>query len=143
MLKRNLLVVLISCLFFNSTFSQQNVNEKNALPATFLKPYGRFEFDKDGNLELISSAVHFGFSFTGKECVLYAFMNDANNHGYLQYELDGVYQKRIKVNGGSVQPVTVTADTNGEHTIEIYKCTEATTGSIFIQKITGKNIHAI
>src|SRR5690348_7665608 len=112
MLKRNLLVVLISCLFFNSTFSQQNVNEKNALPATSLKPYGRFEFDKDGNLELISSAVYFGFSFTGKECALYAFINDAKNHGYLQYELDGIYQKRIKVNGGTVQPITLTVGTS-------------------------------
>lgn len=143
MLKKNFLVVLISCLFLNCTFSQQNVDEKNSLPAAELKPYGRFEFDKDGNLELISSAVHFGFSFTGEECTLYAFMTDANNHGYLQYELDGVYQKRIKVNGGSVQTITLTANTNGEHTIEIYKCTEATTGSIFIQKITGENIHAI
>src|SRR5690349_9486677 len=98
MLKRNLLVVLISCLFFNSTFSQQNVNEKNVLPATSLKPYGRFEFDKDGDLELISSAVHFGFSFTGNECTVYAFIHDDKGHDYLQYELDGVYQKRIKVN---------------------------------------------
>jgi lysophospholipase L1-like esterase len=143
MFKKNLLVVLISCLFLNCTFSQQNVDEKNSLPAAELKPYGRFEFDNDGNLELISSAVHFGFSFTGKECVLYAFMHAANNHGYLQYELDGVYQKRIKINGGSVQTITLTANTNGEHTIEIYKCTEATTGSIFIQKITGEDIHAI
>ncbi|MEP6467517.1 MAG: SGNH/GDSL hydrolase family protein, partial [Parafilimonas sp.] len=30
-----------------------------------------------------------------------------------------------------------------EHTIEIYKATEATTGPIIIQKITGKNLHSI
>jgi hypothetical protein len=143
MLKKNFLVVLISCLFSNCTFSQQNVSDKNTLHAASLKPYGRFEFDKDGNLELISSAVHFGFSFTGNECTVYAFMNDDKGHGYLQYELDGVYQKRIKINGGSVQPLTFTANTNKQHTIEIYKCTEAITGSIFIQKIEGENIHAI
>lgn len=143
-MKNKIVYTLLTCIvFFTCSCAQKNSNDKNILPAASLKPYGRFEFDKEGDLELISSAVHFGFSFTGKECTLYAFMNDAKNHGYLQYELDGVYQKRIKVNGGSVQPVTLAANTNGEHTIQIYKCTEATTGSIFIQKITGENIHAI
>jgi hypothetical protein len=37
------------------------------LPPTALYPYGRSLLNKDHNLELISSAVHFGFSFEGKD----------------------------------------------------------------------------
>jgi hypothetical protein len=108
-----------------------------------LKPYGRYFIDQQQNLELISSAVHFGFSFTGKECTVYGSINDASGHNYLQYELDGVYQKRLKIISGSVQQIKLTADKDGPHTIWIYKATEAHTGAISIQKITGKNMHAI
>jgi hypothetical protein len=125
-----------------TSFGQNNASE-NVLLASSLKPYGRYLFDAQQNLELISSAVHFGFSFTGKNCSIYAFINDASGHNYLQYELDGVYQKRIKVMGDSVQQIILSANNNGQHTIEIYKTTEATTGPIFIQKITGKNLHVI
>ena len=73
--------------------------DKTVLPATSLKPYGRSVTDNQKNLALISSAVHFGFSFNGKECAVYAFVNDAAGHNYMQYELDGIYQKRIKITG--------------------------------------------
>ncbi len=134
-----------ACIFFSVYASaQQNVSsDKSTLPATALKPYGRFAFDKDQNLELISSAVHFGFSFSGKGCVVYASINDADDHNYLQYELDGVYQNRIKIMGGTIQAITLTASTDGKHTAKIYKTTEATTGSIFIEKITGNNLKVI
>jgi hypothetical protein len=140
---KHVYVSILSCLLFTACISAQQNSSANELPATELKPYGRFLIDKDQSLELISSAVHFGFSFTGKKCSVYAFINDANGHNYLQYELDGVYQKRIKVMGGTVQPITLTANTDGKHTVEIYKATEATTGPIFIQKITGNNLQAI
>src|SRR5690242_11650104 len=111
-------IIILVCLIFSSCVSFE---QNNVLSAASLKPYGRYLFDAQQNLELISSAVHFGFSFTGKECTIYTFINDAKGHNYLQYESDGVYQKRIKVIGGSVQPIILTADNNGKHTIEIYK----------------------
>ncbi len=137
--------LLLACFpFFNSACSANDSStKKDTLPAADLKPYGRFEFTRENDLELISSAVHFGFSFNGNSCELYAYINDAGGHNYLQYELDGVYQKRIRINGGSVQPITLTANTGEHHTIEIYKATEATTGPIFIQKIVANNIYAI
>ncbi|HEY6975121.1 MAG TPA: GDSL-type esterase/lipase family protein [Chitinophagaceae bacterium] len=113
------------------------------LPATALKPYGRDFIDQQHNLELISSAVHFGFSFNGKECIIYSSINDPSGHNYLQYELDGVYKKRLKIMGGSEQQVKITSDNDGPHTARIYKATEAHTGAIDIQKITGKNLKVI
>ena len=96
----SLYLFFLSC----SSFAQNNTGAANdILPATSLRPFGRSLIDQQQNLELISSAVHFGFSFSGKECAVYAFINDANGHNYLQYELDGVYQKRLKIIGDSVQ----------------------------------------
>ena len=98
--------ILSVYLFFLScsSFAQNNTGAANdILPATSLRPFGRSLIDQQQNLELISSAVHFGFSFSGKECAIYAFINDADGHNYLQYELDGVYQKRVKIIGDSVQ----------------------------------------
>jgi len=136
-------ILILVCLIFSACSSSKKINtSSDELPASSLKPYGRFLMNDKG-IELISSAVHFGFSFTGKKCTLYAFINDAAGYNYLQYELDGVYQKRIKVMGGAVQQIILSANSNGQHTVEIYKATEATTGPIFIQKITGDKLHAI
>ena len=136
-------IILVCLIVCNPASSQTSQTSENVLPAASLKPYGRYLFDAQQNLELISSAVHFGFSFSGTFCTIYASINDASGHNYLQYELDGVYQKRIKVMGDSVQQIVLSANNNGTHTIEIYKATEATTGPIFIQKITGNNLHAV
>jgi hypothetical protein len=95
------------------------------------------------HVELISSAVHFGFRFSGKECLLYAYINEANGHNYLQYELDGVYQKKIKIEGGNRSPLILKAGSKGPHTIWIFKATEAQTGPIFIEKISGEKLQAL
>lgn len=67
----------------------------------------------------------------------------AGGHNYLQYVLDGEYQKRIKVDGKNPEPVVLTAPNEGKHTVWIYKATEANTGAVIIEKITGQNLAAI
>jgi hypothetical protein len=111
-----------------------------SLPAHKLHPYGRYLLTDSQHIELISPGVHFGFSFTGKECALFAYITDAAGHNYLQYELDGTYQKRLKIEAGSRQPLVITAAAAGRHTVWIYKATEATTGPIFIEKIGGREL---
>lgn len=113
------------------------------LPATALKPYGRTLVNKAQQLELISSAVHFGFSFEGTECQLFASLPNGQDHSYLQYELDGVYQRRVKVAGASPTPITITASHTGRHTVWVYKATEAHTGPIAIEKVTGQKLAAL
>ncbi|MCC9136981.1 GDSL-type esterase/lipase family protein [Pontibacter silvestris] len=119
------------------------MDKTNILPATALQPYGRFILNNEQNLELISSAVHFGFSFEGSEASIYASIPDAEGHSYLQYELDGEYQERVKVSGNSQEPIVIKAPTDGEHTLWVYKATEAHTGPIVIEKVTGENIKSI
>jgi hypothetical protein len=136
-------LAIIFCLLCPGCTSSKNTTSDDSLPASSLQPFGRYARNDKQELELISSAVHFGFSFSGKECQVFAYLNDAGAHNYLQYELDGVYQKRIKILGNERVPVTITAPDTGVHKVWIYKATEAHTGPIFIVKISGKNIHAL
>src|SRR5215216_7245201 len=108
--------------------------------ASQLKPIGRTVINSQHNLELITSAAHFGFSFKGTECTVYASISAAGQHNYLQYELDGVYQKRIRIDGGVNTPVIIKADGAGKHHVWIYKATEAHTGAIIISKIAAPGI---
>ena len=143
MLKRINVFLLSFCLPYITVAAQsKSVYDHQVLYGVDLKPYGRYSMN-DHNLKLISSAVHFGFTFTGTSCTVNAFINNANGHNYLQYELDGVYQKRIKVTGGTVQSITLSANNNGTHTVWIYKATEAQTGPVYIQKITGQHLHVL
>ncbi|KAA5541218.1 SGNH/GDSL hydrolase family protein [Adhaeribacter rhizoryzae] len=138
--QRNLLALTLC--FFCLSCSTFNINnpQEEYLPAAALQPFGRYLLNQEQKLELVSSAVHFGFSFEGTECQLFASIPNANGHNYLQYELDGVYQKRIRVAGNAKEPIRITAPTTGKHIVWVYKATEAYTGPILISSITGKKL---
>ncbi len=138
------LSIIICFLCLSCSSSKKSVHASvNELPAIGLQPFGRYIIDAQQNLELISSAMHFGFSFDGSDCKVFASLADTNSHNYLQYTLDGVYQKKIRVAGNSNQPIVLSAPGEGKHIIWIYKTTEAATGPINIQKITGNNLKAL
>ncbi len=134
-------ILLIIIFFLNqSAHAHTRYKYTDTLQASRLKPYGRYLFNGQNELELISSAVHFGFKFEGDHCALFAFLKEKEGHNYIQYELDGVYQKRIRVNGNTHQPIVINAAGKGEHTIWIYKATEAHTGAILISKVAADHI---
>lgn len=137
-----LFLILLICLDY-STNAAIRPEYADTLYATRLRPYGRYTFNGQNELELISSAAHFGFKFRGKECTLYASSGYGNGHNYIQYELDGVYQQRIRINGHSNDPVVIKTNDSTEHTIWIYKATEAHTGPVLISKIAGGHIKSI
>jgi len=133
-------VLFILCL---SCGTAKNTTSIDSLPATVLQPFGRYRITANQDLELISSAVHFSFSFKGRECRVYAFLNDSTAHNYLQYEMDGAYQKRIRLDGSDKQPIVLMATSEGQHTVHVYKATEAHTGPVFIRKIEGKALKVL
>ncbi|RYY21678.1 MAG: GDSL family lipase [Cytophagaceae bacterium] len=137
------LLVGFSCLALGLVPPPVVTKAPATLSATALKPYGRSLLNKKQQLELISSAVHFGFSFEGEECQLFASLPNGQDHNYLQYELDGVYQKRLRIAGNSKGPIVLKAPRAGKHTIWIYKATEAHTGPVIIEKMTGQKIAAL
>ncbi|HEY4061174.1 MAG TPA: GDSL-type esterase/lipase family protein [Puia sp.] len=128
--------------------AQGNAAATDSLPASALPLYGRCLLT-GGRVELIGSASHVGFFFTGKECAVYAFVPDARVHGYLQYELDGVYQKRVRISasdgaeGGTAAPLVITAQGAGTHKVWIYKTTESLSGPVFISKISGHGLRPL
>jgi len=141
---RSLIPLILLVCFYNLSYGQLAGPAKaDTLYAQQLKPYGRYTFTAQKQLELVSSAVHFGFSFKGNECVMYASLTDTAAHNYLQYELDGVYQKRIRINGNTNAPIVIKATGTGEHTVWVYKATEAHTGGIFISKIAANKVKAL
>jgi len=134
-------ICFIVCINLSST--KIHAKPVDTLYGASLKPYGRYLYSNGNHLELISSAVHFGFSFEGNACQVFASLTDVNAHNYLQYELDGVYQERIKIEGNVISPFSIIATSGGLHTVWIYKATEAHTGAIMIEKIAGKNIKSL
>ncbi len=127
-------------LFSPGCTSTRNISsEKEILSGKDLHAYGRTIVDGAGALHLITSAAHFGFSFDGSRVQLFVSLTNGASHNYIQYELDGVYQKKIRIERALQQPLTITAPP-GKHTVWIYKATEAHTGDIAIQKIAGTNL---
>jgi len=133
-------VFILFLLCCDCSFQKKSAVGNDVLPASSLFPFGRYEWNEKQDLELISSAVNFGFSFSGTECKVLAYLTDPTTHNYLQYELDGVYQKRIRIPGHERRPLVITATREGTHTVWIYKATEAHTGPIFIEKIEGQDL---
>ena len=138
---KNIHLVLIVCMCITGcSSSKAPATKKNILSANELNPYGRYLLNDKSELELISSGVHVGFTFQGKACTIYASNFSETGHGYLQYVLDGVYRKRIRIDGNNQEPIVITAAGSGKHIVWIYKATEAHTGAIIIKKITGEGL---
>jgi len=121
---------------------KKNQATSDTLSAKDLKPFGRSMLHEGRGLELISGAVHFGFAFEGTTCKLYVDLANRNAHNYLQYEVDGHYQKRLRVKGNSMDPILINVPA-GKHEIRIFKATEAHTGPIFISKVEAQGIKAL
>ncbi|HMQ89291.1 MAG TPA: GDSL-type esterase/lipase family protein [Flavilitoribacter sp.] len=108
-----------------------------------LFPYGRSVVNDQGEVELISSASNFGFRFKGTECRINFRLAEPKSHSYLQYELDGVYQERIRIEADPGGSFVISAPKDGHHTIWLYKATEAHTGPVFIQSVTGDHLQPL
>ena len=130
-------------LFFSACTTPQKAPTLVGLPATALQPFGRTVINKEQQLELTSSAAHFGFSFDGTECRITASVPAWLDHNYLQYELDGVYQKRLRISSKAGEPIVITVPNGGKHTVWIYKATEAHTGPVIVQSVSGTNVQPL
>lgn len=140
---RQLHFLPIFFLFILPACNSPKTDGSTTLTASELFAFGRVLQNENNHIELISSAAHVGFTFTGTECQVYAYINASAGHNYLQYELDGEYQKRIKITGTANEPIVIKATTDGPHAVWLYKATEAHTGPLFIEKITGTNLKAL
>jgi len=143
MMTRQCIKLLFCICLVNCTTASCYAKVNDTLLASTLHPVGRFQYNTQGDLELISSAVHFGFTMTGTTCSIYVYNRDSAVHNYIQYTLDGVYQKRIRIFGSTPRAIQLINLGEGNHIIWIYKATEAMTGPVFIEKIIAADIHAL
>jgi len=140
MLQMNKCLPLFLALIIVGCASTHSINKSSSeLKGKDLQPVGRFRVTKTNELELIGTAVHFGFQFSGNACTV---ITSVPSHGYIQYVLDGAYQKRIRLNSG-LDSIVIRAVNTGIHTVWIYKTTEAATGPIYIQRIMGKDLKSV
>lgn len=137
---RSLRLGLIGAGLFLIFFSGIRVN---TLPASQLHPVGRWMRTDSGYVEMIGSAMHFGFRFSGASCAIYWHLADPGSHNYLQYELDGVYQGRVRIEGREHLPLVIKTGSAGVHTVWVYKATEAMSGAIFIERVVGQGLDAL
>jgi lysophospholipase L1-like esterase len=140
---RSFFFLLMAVGIHGLSHGQQSKDNHNTLTASRLKPYGRYVLNEKKQLEMISSAVHFGAGFQGEKFTLFASLPDVKDHNYLQYELDGKYQGRIRIDGNAQEPVSINVSGLGTHTIWIYKATEAHTGPIIITKVVADQVKAL
>ena len=133
-----LCLLLTGCSLFRCSRYKQKV-----LPASKMDPVGRTTTDSGVFVNLISSASNVGFRFRDASCTILVHAGKGHHHNYIQYELDGVYQKRIRIEGSVSDPLVITAPNDGVHTVTIYKTTEAHTGPVIINKVGGQHIKSI
>lgn len=130
------LTVLLLLIHECSVFANPSTPSANRLCGNELKVMGRFAVDGQ-KLELITSGAYTGVRFKGDQCVI--IVSTGDEHNYIQYELDGVYQRRTRVNSGQPDSLKI-ATKQGQHILWIYKATEAHTGPIFIHEIIAQKV---
>lgn len=88
---------------------------------------GRTEVFKD-SIILIGSASSVNFLFKGKKCSV-TLKSGKMHHGYVAVEVDGKYIGRKKIENYPTE-IIIDQEKPGEHTVAIYKATEAANGDI-------------
>lgn len=121
------LIVFLTIAFCSCKQESPKITEEQALVLA-----GRIDQFSDGTTLLIGPASSISFGFTGDSCQVMLQSIDAwEHHNYVSIVVDGVYQKRLKIEKGEKRPYKIVIPTKAEtHQIQIFKATEATTGHI-------------
>ena len=104
---------------------------------------GRTVLDRNGNIELISSASSIGFCFEGDSCtVLLQNVATPGNYNYVALEIDGEYSGRLKVDGNEMRNFSITSQKKQSlwHTLRIYKATEAANGIVLFHGVKAQKL---
>ncbi|MCC9066604.1 SGNH/GDSL hydrolase family protein [Flavobacterium piscisymbiosum] len=124
---------IISFLLISIVSTSQNKT------TTFLYQ-GRVEKLPDNKVVLIGTASSVSFNFSGNECSISLQSVDAwEHHNYVSLVLDGKYIGKLRIEKGAAQSFPIKTTSNKkEHTLEIYKTTEAHSGGILFTGTTAK-----
>lgn len=129
---------LIASTILTLTAFKSGNGYKSATNATFFAYEGR-HLVLDDQVELISAASSISFIAKGKEAVISMAVSDAP-HAFVSIVVNGNYLKRYIVDNDKNSTLTIPLDKNTYNLVEIYKATEASTGSLFIKGVTAKEL---
>ncbi len=139
---KNTALIFLTALLFACSSTQHAVSQKVFTPADG-NIMGRAIKNADSTVTLSASAASCTVNFTGQSCAVYLKSTTPyeGDYNYVNFELDGVYFGRQKVDVKVAVPYIITAPQNNvEHTLVISKATEAANGQITITKITAQNL---
>ena len=125
MSKSFLPIVFLLLLFSCKEKSQKMYNSTNKL----IKYSGRFEKISDTKTALISSASSAEFTVKGDSVTIYV-QSENTIRNYFVIAINDEYQKRYKLEGDSIQKITLKTPKKESNKIGIYKATEASSGNI-------------
>ena len=142
---KNIVLLFLTTLFFACGNTKQITATQNVFKPADYSIMGRVVKNTDGTVTLSASAASCTFTFTGAACTVY-LKNVSYNDGdynYINFEIDGEYAGRKKVDSKEGMPFVIKAKSTSEiHQLVVSKATEAANGQIVITKIEGKNIAA-
>jgi lysophospholipase L1-like esterase len=104
---------------------------------------GRIVLDRNGNIELISSASFVGFLFEGDSCnVLLQNIATPGNNNYVALEIDGEYSGRLKVSDNEIKNFSIKSQNKLSpwHSLRIYKATEAANGIVIFHGVKAQKL---
>ncbi len=136
--------ILLATLLFACSSTKPAQSQKIFTPADG-SIMGRAIKNADSTVTLSASAASCTVNFTGQSCAVYLKNTTPyeGDYNYVNFELDGVYFGRQKVDVKVAVPYIITAPQNNvEHTLVISKATEAANGQITITKITAQGLTA-
>jgi lysophospholipase L1-like esterase len=112
------IVLLLSC----------NASQKTAVKGEYLIA-GRVEKKGDAVI-LISPASSVSFTFKGDKCTINLRAEDTfEHHNYAVVEIDGKYEGRHTIKTSDT-PLSFKLESDKEHTVTVYKATEAANGKV-------------
>jgi lysophospholipase L1-like esterase len=137
-------LLFLTSLLLACSSTQHATSQKIFTPAD-AAIMGRAVKNADSTVTLSASAASCTVSFTGETCVVY-LKNSApypGDYNYVNFELDGFYVSRQKVDVQVAAPYIIKAvGTAVQHTLVISKATEAANGQITITKIDAAGLSA-
>lgn len=136
------LSIFLTALLFACTTTQHATSQKIFTPAD-ANIMGRAIKNADSTVTLSASAASCTFNFTGESCAVYLKNTTPyeGDYNYVNFELDGVYFGRQKVDVKVAAPYIITAPGKDVvHTLVVSKATEAANGQITITKIGAQGL---
>ena len=135
MLKFSFISVVLIVFF---TCKETKVSMLNYQPSNELFNYsGRYEVLQDTSVGLISSASYVEFNVKGNSINIY-LQTESLDRNYYVISVNDHYNKRYKIEGDSIQKITLELPNADQNKIGIYKATEAFNDKIIFHGIDAE-----